>query len=276
MSLNTIKPRPMRPSPSHFPTPHAEVNRVLAGLLPGLHDVLGPELVGVYLSGSLATGDFDRASDVDVVVVTEEEVSDAHFAALDALHQRVAEIDAWTATELECTYISRAALRRFDPGCAVHANLDRGPGERLKRMRYDAGCVVHLHLLRTRGIVLAGPPPETLIDSVSPDDLRQAMRDVLAGWAAELVRDPAEVRSASGYQSYVVLSLCRIRYTLRHGAVVSKRHAAEWAMDAFDPRWRPLIDRALADRQLPRRTPDPQAVEATLAFLQESLEAAEV
>lgn len=259
---------------SEAPTPHPEVNSVLAALLPGLRDVLGPGLVGVYLSGSLASGGFDRASDVDVVVVTEEEVDDAHFAALDALHQRVAGIDAWTATELECTYISRAALRRFDPGRAVHANLDRGPGERLKRLTYDAGWVVHLHLLRTCGITLAGPPPETLIDSVSPDDLRQAMRDVLAGWAADLIRDPAEVRSHSGYQSYVVLSLCRIRYTLRHGAVVSKRRAAEWAMDALAPRWRPLIERALIDRQLPRRTPDPEAVEETLAFLRESGEAA--
>ena len=102
------------------PVGDSEVNALLGELLAGVRAVLGPEFVGMYLSGSLVAGEFDRASDVDVVVVTETEVSGERLASLDALHTHVAQRDAWCATELECTYISRAALRRFDPARAVH------------------------------------------------------------------------------------------------------------------------------------------------------------
>jgi hypothetical protein len=254
---------------------HPEVKAFLDDLLACVRAELGPELVGMYVDGSLAAGDFDRASDVDVVVVTESEIGSERLAALDALHQRVAQQDAWCATELECTYISRAALRRFDQARAVHPNLDRGPGERVKLMTYDEGWLVHCHLLRTRGITLAGPDPATLVDEVSPADLRAAMRAVLAGWATDLLSN-SEMLGASGYQSYVVLSLCRIRYTFETGAVVSKRRAAEWARETVDARWHSLVERALLDRQRPRARATDEATRLTLEFIRDTCDAAQV
>src|SRR6185503_1973466 len=118
-------------------TPYPEVNLVLEALLPGVQSVLGKHFIGLYLSGSLANGDFDEQSDVDVVVVADQEISGALFTALADLHQKIAALDSWCATQLEVTYISQAALRRFDPAQAWHANLDRGRGEQLKLMRYD-------------------------------------------------------------------------------------------------------------------------------------------
>jgi predicted nucleotidyltransferase len=254
---------------------HPEVDSLLVELLAGVRTALGSDFVGMYLSGSLAAGEFDRASDVDVIVVTETEVSGERLASLDALHARVAQRDVWCATELECTYISRAALRRFDRARAVHASLDRGPGERLKLATYDEGWVVHCHLLRTKGITLAGPDPATLIEEVPPATLRQAMRAVLTGWATGLLAHPDALRTR-GYQSYIVLSLCRIRYTLETGLVVSKRRAAEWARSALDAKWRPLIDRALVDRKHPRAPVEAEAVVRTLEFVHESCEAPHV
>ena len=254
-----------------FPIGDPEVDALLVELLAGVRTVLGPDFVGMYVSGSLAAGEFDQASDVDVVVVTETEVSGVRLASLDALHARVAQRDAWCATELECTYISRAAVRRFDRARAVHASLDRGPGERLKLATYDEGWVVHCHLVRTKGITHAGPDPATLIDEVPPATLRQAMRAVLTGWATGLLARPDALRTR-GYQSYVVLSLCRIRYTLETGAVVSKRRAAEWARSALDAKWRPLIDRAIVDRQQPRAPAAEEAVALTLEFIREACE----
>ena len=51
------------------PTPYPEANRVLSALWAGAQGILGDELVGVYLYGSLASGEFDpRTSDVDLLV----------------------------------------------------------------------------------------------------------------------------------------------------------------------------------------------------------------
>lgn len=249
------------------PTSHPEVNVVLGELLPGLRAILRDQFVGMYLTGSLATGDFDRNSDVDFVVVTEDEVGGEPFSALDILHRRVARIDSWCATQLDGGYISRRALRRFDPSNAVHAHIDRGGGERLKMVQYDEG-VVQSHLLRERGITLEGPDPRTMIDKVTPGDLRKAMPRVLDGWAARILDDPALI-ATQGYQSYTVLSLCRILYTLEFGAVVSKQVAAEWGRRTLGQAL--LIDRAWIGRQHPERAAASEDIDGTLALVRESL-----
>ena len=250
-------------------TPYPEVNRVLRELLPGVQAILGNQFVGMYLTGSLSAGDFDRASDVDFIVVTEDEVNGDHFSALDTLHQNVATIDSWCATQLDGAYISRPALRRFDPDNAVHAHIDRGRGERLTMVEFDEG-VVQRYLLRERGLVLAGPDPRTLIDPVSPEDLRNAMRRVLEGWPSGILDDPARIR-AHGYQSYTVLSMCRILYTHQTGSVVSKPVAAKWGRETLGDRWATLIDRAWIRRQHPELTASSEDIDGTLALIRESL-----
>jgi hypothetical protein len=250
------------------PTPHADVNVVLGELLPGVLAILGDQFVGMYLTGSLATGDFDRHSDVDFVVVTEDEVGGEFFSALDALHRRIATIDSWCATQLDGGYVSRRALRRFEPANAIHPHIDRGTGECLKLVRYDEG-VVQSHLLRERGIALEGPDPQSLIDAVTPADLRRAMPRVLDVWASRILSDPAQIEN-QGYQSYTVLSLCRILYTVRFGAVVSKPAAARWARETLGRA--SLIDRALIGREHPDQAASSADIDETLTMIQESLQ----
>jgi hypothetical protein len=247
------------------PTPYPEVNVVLGELLPGLQTILRAQFVGMYLTGSLATGDFDRNSDVDFVVVTEEEVDGELLSALAILHRRVAMIDSWCAIQLDGGYISRRALRRFAPSNAVHAHIDRGRGERLQMVQYDEG-VVQSHLLRERGITLEGPDPRTLIDKITPGDLRNAMPRVLDRWASPILDDPARI-ATQGYQSYTVLSLCRILYTFEFGAVVSKQVAARWAGQTLGQA--PLIDRAWIGRQHPERAAAAEDIDGTLALIRE-------
>ena len=45
-------------------TPFPEINTVLQELLNDAQDILGSHLVGMYLEGSLANGDFDQDSDL--------------------------------------------------------------------------------------------------------------------------------------------------------------------------------------------------------------------
>jgi nucleotidyltransferase-like protein len=64
--------------------PYPELPWVLDELVAGVRTELADNLVGVYLVGSLATGDFDRASDVDFLVVTRYELDDTVIPALQA------------------------------------------------------------------------------------------------------------------------------------------------------------------------------------------------
>src|SRR5438477_9603946 len=104
-------------------TPYPEVNAILALLHDEVRGVLGPRFVGLYLHGSLASGGFDASSDIDFLVVTEEEVSADLFLELEQMHERVAASGLPWCDNLEGAYISRAAVRRYDPANARHPTI---------------------------------------------------------------------------------------------------------------------------------------------------------
>jgi hypothetical protein len=99
------------------------------------------------------------------------------------------------------------------------------------------------------------------------------MRPILRLWGQSVLDDPAQL-SARGYQSFIVLSLCRILYTLQLGAVLSKPAAARWALATWDPRWAPLIERALAGRHTPGLPTPAEDVQGTLALIRYALQSA--
>jgi predicted nucleotidyltransferase len=253
------------------PTPYPEVNAVVNELLENVKEILGGQFAGMYLFGSLAIGDFDRESDVDILIATKDEISGGQFAALQAMHARLAEMDTWCAAQLEVSYIPLPALRCYDPNRNSHPRLDRGPGERLYTMRHDQDWVVQRHILREKGICVEGPVLQTLIDPVSPDDMRKAMNPVLHDWLAGLLDDPSQIEGR-GYQSYIVLTICRVLYTLRSGEVASKPAAARWAKEALDVRWRPLIERAWIGRGHPQGQADREDVNGTLNLIRYALD----
>ncbi len=284
-----------------YPTPYSDVNAVLHELLLSVQTILGNQFAGMYLYGSLAAGDFDPGcSDIDFLIVTADEVSNEMNSALKAMHARIAasshliksrdgshavemlgvgaqpaicEIGSsgskW-ATELEGSYIPLRALRRYDPSHARHLHIDRGREERLRMQQHDSDWVIQRHILREQGVVVTGPPPQTLIDPIQPKDLQQAVLEILRGWWSPMLHDPARLHSR-GYQSFAVLTMCRMLYTLQYGMIVSKTLAAKWAQEALGECWAPLIERALVGRYNPRSQAQSDDVNGTLAFILHTL-----
>ena len=114
-------------------------------------------------------------------------------------------------------------------------------------------------------MALVGLPPQTLIDPISPDALRQAVLDLLWWWELQL-EDTSRVEQ-SGYQAYAILTMCRILYTMEHGAIVTKPAAARWVQEHLEERWGRLIGRAL-DWQPGKQL---KCLEATLDFIRYTL-----
>jgi hypothetical protein len=238
-----------------------ELDTLLAEFVREARTLLGDAFAAAYLQGSFAYGEADEWSDVDFVVVTSEPIEPARVQPLHA--ELYARPTPW-AQHLEGSYIPAALLRHTDRTRTPVPFLDNGASE----LVWDAHCntaVVRI-VLRERGIVLAGPDPRELIDPVDPADLRAEAEAALADYAAWA----PEGSMSAWKQPYLVLTLCRILRTLACGDVVSKRTAALWAMDALDPRWRPLVQAALDDRPHPwervRRPADADRAAETLAF----------
>lgn len=251
------------------PTPYPDVNRLLEVLFEDVQGVLGAQFLGMYLFGSLAIGDFDEGSDIDVAIITQDELPEELFFALRRMHESIATLDSPWAVQMEVSYLSRQALFRYDPEHNRHPQLERDRGSQL--VMDNHARVVERHVLREKGVVVAGPPLQDLIAPVSPDDLRKSVADILHEWGEPMLARPLPFYSR-GYQSYTVLSLCRMLYTLEHGTVVSKPVAARWAQQKLGERWHNLIDNARVSRLHPDAPPDSAQVEETLDLMRYVLE----
>jgi hypothetical protein len=111
----------------------------------------------------------------------------------------------------------------------------------------DFGWTVHLHGLRLHGIALQGPAPGTVVDPVAPDDLRRVAVRGAREWLTPYLQDPASMHL--GERAFVVLTACRILYTLDSGEIASKPAAGVWARERLDRAWTDIIDSALTWRK---------------------------
>lgn len=253
-------------TPSGGWTPFPELDRVLALLVEGARAALGPDFAGAYLQGSFAVGDADEHSDVDFLVATRQPVTPAQERSLRTLHAALPGLPSPWARHLEGSYPPVDELRGLTAARRSWLYVDNGARE-MEWSDHDDTAVVRWSL-RERGVVLSGPAPATLVDEVSAGDLRRQARADAARFLP-LLPTWAELDNA-WTQPYVVATFCRFLHTLAIGEVTSKAQALRWARDELDPRWRALVDGALADRPDPweriRHPARPGSVETTLQF----------
>lgn len=253
------------------PTPHHDVNKILNVLHADVIEILKEHFIGMYLFGSLTNGDFDEYSDIDVLVVTDTDISIDNFELLKEMHERITKLDSPWAIQLEVSYIPQKALRRYNPPNNQHPHMDRGNGETLHIMQHDSDWIIQRYILREYGITITGPDPKSLIDPVSSEDLKWAFADILNSWIKGFL-DGSRMLESRGYQSYTVLTLCRILHTYKHGIIVSKPVAAGWAKRTLGKEWSPLIERAWIGRQSPGMKADPEDLKGTLKFIRYTME----
>lgn len=248
------------------PTSYPDINTLLGVLLSEVKTVLGPQFAGLYLHGSLASGDFSpHTSDIDFLVTTVDELPAATVSALEMMHAGLNGSGLKWAPKLEGAYLPLHALRRYDPAGAPFPCLNEG---RFYLDRPGSDGIIHRHILREQGRVVAGPPPQTLIDPVSPEDIRQAVLGLLGEWWSPMLHHPDPRLHGGAYQAYAVLTMCRALYTAHYKTIVSKPAAARWAQQALDAPWATLIKRALA-----WQPGDPlDSLDETLAFIRFTLQ----
>ena len=69
-------------------TPHLRLDELLVEHAHALQRASARNFVGMYLIGSLAVGDFDATSDVDFIIVTNEELGSDELVAVGAARTR--------------------------------------------------------------------------------------------------------------------------------------------------------------------------------------------
>jgi aminoglycoside adenylyltransferase-like protein/nucleotidyltransferase-like protein len=254
------------------PTPFADVNLVLDDFRARIQALLRSNFVGMYLVGSLALGDFDPSgSDIDFVVVTDTDIRDNLFDSLQDIHAQFAASGSPWAGKIEAIYVPRSALRHAAPNTSHYPQIEKGT--RLFKAPLESGWVFQCVTIRDRGVVVAGPDPRTLVGSIDPQAMRSAAAEIAGLWLEEAQNDPTWLpwlrqRDA---QTFVILTLCRLLYSLATESVASKPRAARWAQKALGEPWTTLIERTLAKQHEASNIAQSEEDE-TLAFIQFTLE----
>jgi predicted nucleotidyltransferase len=207
-----------------FPEP---AGSVLQELEAQVRDLLGPNLRGMYVYGSVAFGCYNPArSDVDVLVVTGRRMAPETRRAFSALLRLLAD-----AARLEISFLSRADLdpwrypTPFDYHFSPTSEKHDGAG---------AYFATEIANARARGIALVGPPPEEVFPVVPDADFLDSVeRDLV--WAADHIQERP---------GYAVLNGCRVVAFRRERTVRSKAEAGAWGLRSAPEQFRSLIAEA--------------------------------
>jgi hypothetical protein len=241
------------------------VAAVLDAVRQAILSVTGPPLVGLYLFGSLVSGEFDTlVSDIDLISVLADAPNEQLAARLRRMHEDLARARPDWDDRMEVIYISKDGLANCRTDTTTIGVIS--PGEPFHLVQAGRDWVLNWYPARENGVALIGPPIHTLIPPIPTavyiDELRWYLADL-----TNRIDDDSTPRS----QAYAILSICRGLHTIRHGDRLSKRQAASWAQHAF-PQWADLIHRAVGwwDGQ---RDPDSQdgrtTVQETRTFVTE-------
>ncbi len=123
-------------------------------------------------------------------------------------------------------------------------------------------------------MVVSGPKPVIFTDPVDQAEMRRAATAILGDWQERSRHDPdwvAWVRKRS-CQAFVVLTICRLLYSLESGSVASKPVAARWAQKVLGAGRAALIQEALTGQHDERDISDSE-LEHSLDFIDEALKA---
>ena len=220
------------------------VRTQVEGLRDTVATLLGSNLTGMYLHGSLAMGCFnpDR-SDLDLLVTTERPLRREHKCALAlAIADRSnaprpvqlsvlawEDVNPWRHPAPYQFYYSETWRVREQRGGTWLTWPDGVSGT-------DPDLAAHIATTRARGIVLTGRPIDAVLPQVPEADYRAAILED-ARWRMERI---------AANPVHLILNLCRVYHVLRDGGVDSKEEGGRWALGVLRSPERALVRQALA------------------------------
>ncbi len=209
-----------------------------------VRDTLGEAVIAAYLSGSVATGDLHRTSDIDVLAVTSRPTMPDHKRSLIGRLLPISGRGDPTgrSRSVDLAIVVQADVRpwRYPPpidfqyGDWWRREFERGDLTPWESPNPDLAILLEMALIADRP--LFGPPPAEVLDPIPRADVRRAMLDGI----------PALLADLDGDERNVVLTFARIWTTLATGVIRSKDGAADWTLPLLPAEHRAVLEHARA------------------------------
>lgn len=216
--------------------------------------------MGFYLVGSVALRGYRRRrSDLDFVGVLDDAVEKGSLGRL-----RVAHLQSGMVTGSRALRERRSPLTGAFNGIFIPASELTRPVTQIRPVASQVGTrfangragsdlsPVGWKVFSEKGISIRGPEPAALHLDPEPERLRSWTRGNLETywrpWAERVARAPQRPFALRPryWTAWGMLGVPRLHCTIATGDVVTKEFAGDYALGAFAPVWRPLIEEALA------------------------------
>lgn len=200
--------------------------------------ILGTNLVGSYLHGSLALGGFHLGqSDIDLICVTANPLTLTDKEAVARILLKA----SGNPFPIEISFLNFGQLKAWSHPCAFDFHFsedwrDRFNAGNFEQPANDPDLAAHLTILHHRGITLDGKPIETIFRNVPHEDYLDAILADFDDCLHFIESNPV----------YSILNMLRVYRYVKDKVVTSKEEAGIWGIATVPPRYRPTIERALS------------------------------
>lgn len=221
-------------------TKYPEIEELINNFCLKVQEILNDKVVGIYLTGSLSYGDFVlERSDIDLLVVVKDKLNNSEIELVKKHHKDLEDKYPSWKERIECSYTPIYMLGEILPPKEPRPWI--GSGVLYPEAPYGNEWIINSYLLQEYGIPIFGKPYKELL--TKPIDILEVQKACVRDIFKEIepkIRNKEELYD-SHIQSYTVLNICRILYTVFNAKVGSKVVSAKWAKEVFAPEWSSLI-----------------------------------
>ena len=227
-----------------------ELDKALAEYSRRLRELFENDLIGVYLTGSLALGTYHEGkSDVDCTVLLQSPPSNQRIEGLKKLHEVLRR--SYKKTRIESHYITCNDLGKdpedIDPLVSYHDG-------RLSKSKFNINPVTWVTLKR-HGVTVAGPDVGGLVFDIPSTALTTyVVANVDTYWKKWLSRSKQLYRPLGLYAltdsaiEWSVSGISRMLFTLDEADIASKEAALEYMLAKVPERYHRILHEALRIR----------------------------
>lgn len=217
--------------------PSEQIEQVISTV----QELLAEHVLAIYLYGSSVLGGLQINSDIDILVIIDEKITDTIRVKLTKELLLISgTICCKDKRPLEVTILNRNDIisQQFPPryeymyGEWLRGEIEAGT---IPQSNYDADLIILLWQARKYSIVLKGQSALDLIPIISEDEVIRAIQNSL----------PSLLEGMMGDERNALLTLARMWYTLENHDLCAKNIAGEWTLERLPKSFKPLMELAV-------------------------------
>jgi len=221
----------------------AAIQNILDAITKELPKIFGDNLFGIYLYGSLISNTFDPdRSDIDCAVVIKKKLTRTEIEKIKLWYAALFSKNPF-AQKIEMCFVLRDYL--YTDGKTVSRTPQLWNGKFYLRKDSDGNSPIVWSTIREKGISLYGPKPKSFVPFVSIASMRTSQLTELKF----IAQKSEQWMTIPANRIFIVITLCRILYTLRFSRIAPKKTALHWCVTVLPKKWHAVILGALDDLQ---------------------------